>query len=470
MARVKVERALGHPPDLVGESLLQLAEDQWFDRKSVRISPRKLAQSLTGMGNAEGGVLIVGLSEGYVEGTDRDVRARNTLIRAAVEMALPPVRFSHGLVPCVNGEGAPDHLLCLRVEPDDVVHATAGDDVYLRVADSNCKLSFSQRQQLLYDKGQVVYESGPVVGTAIGDLVLAQVEDYATSVGASGQEKLLAARGLLLDNTPTIAGYLLFGAHPQDRFPHAQVRVSRFLGSERGLGARQRLGDDERIEGPLPEMLLRAGRIVDEWQPRRRALGPSGRFDALPLVPTDAWLEAVVNAVVHRSYSMSGDHIRVDIFEDRIEVESPGRFPGIVDLRDPQAVHRFARNPRIARVLADLNFGQEFGEGIARMFEEMRLAGLDEPEFVQTAGSVRVVLSGRLRDQQMDQRLPSETRAVVKALREAGRLGTGDLAEIMQVSRPSAVRRLKAMRELRIIRWVGRSAKDPRAYWTLDHE
>lgn len=470
MATARVEDALARPPGVVGESLLALTEDHWFDRKSPRITPRKLAEAEIGMANAEGGVLVVGLSDGHVEGTDRHAAGRNALIRASVELAVPPVRTTYDLVPCINSEGADDHLLCLRIEPDDVVHATSGDDVFLRVADSNYKLSFAQRQQLLYDKGQVVYESGAVTGTTVGDLDFALVSDYSRSVGAKEREKLLAARGLLLDHTPTIAGYLLFGAHPQDRFPHAHVRVSRFLGRERGLGARQRLETDERVEGPLPEMLLRVGRLVDQWQPRRRALGSAGRFEAVPLVPTDAWLEAVVNAVVHRSYSMSGDHVRVDIFDDRIEVESPGRFPGIVDLRDPQAVHRFARNPRIARVLADLNFGQEFGEGIARMFEEMRLAGLEEPEYRQTSGSVRVVLSGRLRDREMDQRLPIESRAVVEALRQVGRLGTGDLAEIMQVSRPTAVRRLNAMRELRIISWVGRGARDPRAYWTLDHE
>ncbi len=87
----------------------------------------------------------------------------------------------------------------------------------------------------------------------------------------------------------------------------------------------------------------------------------------------------MVNAVVHRSYSLSGDHIRVEIFDDRIEVQSPGRFPGIADAGDPLKVTRFARNPRIARVCADLRFGQELGEGIRRMFEEMRLAGSRRP-------------------------------------------------------------------------------------------
>lgn len=468
MSTARVEAALASSPDAVGLALIGLNEDQWFDRKSARISPRKLVETEVGLANAEGGILIVGLNDGQVEGTDEDTHRRNALIRAAVELADPPVSTSHQLIPCYNSLGEADHLLCVRVEPDDVVHAAPGDVVFLRVADSNFKLSFIQRQQLLYDKGQVVYEGGAVQGATVGDLNFELVGDYAKAVGATHREKLLDARGLLVDNTPTIAGCLLFARQPQSWFPHAHVRVSRFLGRERGLGARQQLEGDERIEGPLPEILLRASRLIDDWQPRRRALGRSGRFEAVPLVPADAWLEALVNAVVHRSYSMSGDHIRVDVFDDRIEVESPGRFPGIVDLRDPQAVHRFARNPRIARVLADLHFGQEFGEGIARMFEEMRLAGLDEPDYVQTAGSVRVVLSGRLRNQELDQQLPKEARLVVESLREAGRLSTGDLATVMHVSRPTALRRLNAMQELELIRWVGQSVTDPRAYWTLD--
>ena len=113
--------------------------------------------------------------------------------------------------------------------------------------------------------------------------------------------------------------------------------------------------------------------------PTRRALAPTGRFERIGVIPRDAWLEGLVNAAIHRSYSISGDHIRIEIFDDRIEVESPGRFPGISDMSNPLKVTRFARNPRIARVCADLEFGQELGEGIRRIFEEMRLAGLADP-------------------------------------------------------------------------------------------
>ncbi len=77
-------------------------------------------------------------------------------------------------------------------------------------------------------------------------------------------------------------------------------------------------------------------------------------------------MEGLVNAAIHRSYNIGGDHIPVDIFDDRIKVESPGPFPDLVDPRAPRDVTRFARNPRTARVCADLRFGQELGEGIRR--------------------------------------------------------------------------------------------------------
>ncbi len=206
---------------------------------------------------------------------------------------------------------------------------------------------------------------------------------------------------------------------------------------------------------------------VRELQPVRRALGGEGRFEDVALVPEDAWLEGLVNAVVHRSYSLAGDHVRVEIFDDRIEIASPGRFPGIVDLADPLTAPRFARNPRIARVCADLKLGQELGEGIRRIYEEMRDAGLNDPVYTQTAASVRLLLSAEPADHRLDARLTPQARKVTAALRDAGRLSTGEVAELLQRSRPSAIRVLKSLEAAELIRWVGNSTRDPRAYWEI---
>ncbi len=101
--------------------------------------------------------------------------------------------------------------------------------------------------------------------------------------------------------------------------------------------------------------------------------------------------------MLHRSYRNFGDHIRATVFDDRIEVSSPGRFPGITALDDLPNVRRFARNPSIVRVMAELSYGQEFGgqefgEGLRRMVEAMAAAGRHRPAIVQDYGGVVVTL------------------------------------------------------------------------------
>ncbi len=293
------------------------------------------------------------------------------------------------------------------------------------------------------------------------------LENYAVAVGAHDPKRLLHARGLAAGDELTIAGCLLFAEEPQAFLPEAMIRVLRYRGQERGSGARQQLVDDVRLEGPISKQLADARAEVKRLQPTRRALGSGGAFEDVPLVPEDAWLEGIVNAAVHRSYSMAGDHIRVEIFDDRIEISSPGRFPGLVDLSNPLQATRFARNPRIARVCADLNLGQELGEGIRRMFEEMRHAGLTDPVYRQTSGSVELRLLAEPVDRELEERLPEQARAISRTLRLEGRMSTGDLTNALGISRPVVQRELGMLRDAGIVEWVGKSRRDPRAYWRL---
>lgn len=466
MGTIAVESALSAPPSEVGPELIGLPEDQWLERKSTRIAPRNLANALIGFANADGGTIIVGLSDGEVEGTNVSVTRRNAQMQANIDFCVPPVRAKPRLVTCIDKAGEANELLVIEVEPGDSVHANQKDEVFLRVGDENRKLNFSQRRELLFDKGQASYEASPS-GASLTTLDRPLLEGYVIAVGASDPERLLRARGLGDEGELTIAGCLLFAEEPQAFLPEAFIRVLRYRGKERGSGARQQLVDDVRLEGPIPKQLSGAKEAVERLQPTRRALGEGGSFEDVPLVPGDAWLEGIVNAAVHRSYSMVGDHIRVEIFDDRIEISSPGRFPGLVDLSHPLETTRFARNPRIARVCADLSLGQELGEGIRRMFEEMRQAGLTDPVYRQTSGSVELQLSVEPVDLQLEERLPKRSRAIARSLRAAGRMSTGEMAEALAISRPVVQRELNLLKEAGVVQWVGKSPKDPRAYWQL---
>lgn len=467
MTAAEVQHALQLPPEEVGRALLCLPEDQWFDRKSRDIAPRNLADAEISFANAEGGTIVVGLWNREVRGVDP--AHVNPLKQAAIDFSHPPVRTLDRLVECLDdGDGGPGHLLVIEVEPGETVHANVKDRVFLRVGDEDRRLTFAQRRELLYDKGQALYESTSVPATSVDDVRMELLREYAAALAHPDPSRLLTARGLATKTGElTVAGLLLFGEQPQLQLPNAYVRVLRYRGIRRGTGSRQELLDDVRCEGAIPEVLGRARSAIATLQPTRRALGQDGRFEPVALVPEDAWLEGLVNAVVHRSYSLAGDHVRVEIFDDRIEVESPGRFPGLFATDDPLEATRFARNPRVARVCADLNFGQELGEGIRRMFEEMRLARLADPLYRQTQASVQLSLSGVPIDRELESRLPPETRRVIAVLRDADRLGTGEVAEALSVSRPVAIRILQSLRAAGLVEWVGNSAKDPRAYWRL---
>lgn len=471
MSTVAAEQALALPIEDRAIRLLALPEDQWFDRKSSRVQAQDLANAMIGFANAEGGIIVIGLHDGTVEGVDAATQRRADWQQAALDFTNPAVPFRERTVECINQHYELDHLLVIEIETSEKVHANQRDEVFLRVGDETRKLSFNQRQELLYDKGQATFESTPVAEALDEDLDTELLNSYAEAVNHPEPARLLKARGLATrDGGLTVASVLLFADHPQQWFPEASVRVLRYQGTERGTGARQRLLSDARIEGPIPIQLLEARKAVFDQLPTRRALGTSGRFEQVGLIPEDAWLEGLVNAVVHRSYSLSGDHIRVEIFDDRVEIESPGRFPGIADASDPLHMTRFARNPRIARVCADLHFGQELGEGIRRMYEEMRLAGLADPVYRQTSGSVRVTLSSTPVDRALEARLPAGSRDLVRIVRENGRASTGDIVEATGRSRPVVIRQLKALQEAGVLDWIGHSPKDPRAYWALHVE
>lgn len=466
MYAAEIDQALSLAEPARTERLVALPEGQWFDRKSGSIRARELAVPLVAFGNAEGGAIVVGISNGVAEGVAPS--RVNELRQAALDFTEPPVRVHADEYPLPDTDRT---ILVLRVDPGEHVHQTTSGDCYLRVGDESRKLSFGQRQELEYDRGSAPYD-GTAVDAGLDDLDGAQVDAYREAIGASDAGAMLRARSLLTrDGEITVGAYLLFAGRPQDRMPHAHVRVLRYAERDRGSGAGLTLEDraDIRCEGSIPGQITEAAATIEGLIPRRRALAASGRFEPVPIVPRDAWLEGLVNAVIHRSYSMVGDHVRVEIFPDRVEISSPGRFPGLVDPDDPLAITRHARNPRIARVCSDLGIAQELGEGIRRIFDQMRARGLTDPVYVQTASTVRLVLSAADSiPAEVRARLPRGAVRTLDALRRAGRpLGTGQVVDLVGVARPTALKHLAALRNAGLVDWEGQSPKDPRASWRV---
>lgn len=463
------DRAAALPPEANGAALLDLPEDQWFERKSAKVSAKDLAIPMVAMANAEGGVIVVGLHDGRVE--DVPVPRRNELSQAALDFTQPPIRATISEILTQDHTGTAATIMLFRVEPGDHLHLTKRGDCYLRVGDESRRLSPAQQRELAFDRGYTHYEATWVPLTA-ADLDQPQLMAYTEAIGASSVEAMLAARDLVdRQGRITIAAQLLFDDRPQREFPNALVRVLRYRSAERGLGSSMSLesGTDIRVEGSIPQQIAKAKNTIAELVPKHQRLDSSGIFSSQSIIPQDAWLEGLVNAVVHRSYSMMGDHIRVEIFPNRIEITSPGRFPGMIDPKNPHTLRRYARNPRIARVCADLGITRELGEGIRRIFAEMRSHGLADPIYQQSSSTVTLTLlaTGALSSSAREQLTPSALK-VLDAMRAAARpLGTGQLAELAGVTRITAARALATLRDEGLAVRRGTSPNDPRATWQL---
>ena len=455
------------PKEAVATALLTEPEGQWYDRKSARISARDLAKALVAMSNAEGGLIAVGLHRGICEGVDGLPQRQNDWRQAGLDFTNPPVRFDAKLVECINSDDRPDHVFLIEVAPGQMVYATRADEAFVRSGDENRRLTFDQRIDLRYDRGDTTFEARPQVGMDIGALDTSAVDSYARQVGHDPR-RLLHARDLLAsDDAPTTAGILLFGRQPQQVFPHARVRVLRCAGTEWRTGSRQNLVYDRTFEGTLPQQIDAAREAMLEIVPQYRALGPDGRFAWFGLVPEEAWLEALVNAVIHRAYSNYGDHIRLIVFDDRIEIESPGRFPGLSSPRDLTKVRRYARNPRVARVMAELDYGQELGEGLRRMVSAMESRGQRRPLVQETPGGVNLTLLGGLDAPDELAGLPQLTRSIYGWIERSGRLRTGEVTNLAGIARPTALRHLGTLESMQLIARVGSSRTDPTAYWQV---
>lgn len=172
----------------------------------------------------------------------------------------------------------------------------------------------------------------------------------------------------------TVGGLLLFGLRPEEKLPQSGVTVARI----RGTSIADELVDRTVIQGRLPDVADRSVERIRVGVPTPVYLAGTRRVDH-QLFPVKVLREAIVNALVHRNYSIAGSQIRVLIFDDRVEFRSPGRPPNTVTVERMRIGVSFARNPQLLRYMQNLGYIERLGRGIPIILKEMRKAGAREP-------------------------------------------------------------------------------------------
>lgn len=377
-------------------------ENQYFERKGLGekdTKPTKIAEELIGMLNADGGILAFGVSNtGEIEDLkilgDNLINYRRLVfdfIHPACNIELEEIEIEGKLLFLFHVEQELERIFCRK----------DNEKVYLRVQDTNRLLDRDRIKKLEYDKSIRRFEEETLKVFEQEDLDQELLQEYKVKLNYKGDVlDLLVKRHLASKNETEYkfknSSVLLFTKDPEKYIPSASVRYIRYEGTEALTGVSHNVVKDERFENNIP-------RLIDEIKAFLKASFKdyyfldmeSGRFKKVPEYPEEAWLEGIVNALCHRSYNIQGNAIYIKHFDDRLEISNSGPLPAQVTIENIKS-ERFARNPRVARVLEDLGYVRQLNEGVSRIYESMEKSMLSIPEYSEKNGNVYLILRNKI--------------------------------------------------------------------------
>lgn len=371
------------------EDILFRKEDQTFDCKSIQIDPKALAITIVAFANADGGDIAIGVSDKTrkTEGVDQHTEKLNELLRVPLDFCNPSVSITSDLLPCTDKDGNENHILLMHIPASSELHANQADEAYMRVGDKSRKLSFEERIQLMYDKGERYYEDTAVYGATVDDIDMTAVERYTELIGyaKSAKQYLHENNNFIATNAKgeeqvSVACILLFGKYPQKFFPRGRTRFIRYKGTEERVGAEMNVIKDVTFEGTILDQVKATIAYLETQVEEHTFLGQHGQFVTNRDYPKFVIQEMVVNACCHRAYNIKGTEIQIKMLDDRLVFESPGRLPGTVKPSNIRHTH-FSRNPKIAQFLKAYDYVKEFGEGVDRVCRELEANGTPHLSF-----------------------------------------------------------------------------------------
>lgn len=461
-------------------------EGQHFDRKSLyegavgakrprnrRAVRDQVAEYVAGFANAEGGVLILGIEDDRtITGHQFPQDALNSILKTS-STRLKPVQ-PDGFIMNVQGS----ELIVFDVPASDVPVQVIGDGFPLRMGDQTVQSSESQINTLKFEGMAESWESrrSSMTLADLDERLLERARQGAGLSALTDEEYLLKrkladrrGRGIVLRN----AAELLFARYGPDH-PNAGVRLFRVIGTERYTGPEHNVEERPRCEGNLPAVISEIRTVISSLLRRPMRLVGS-RFQESAEYPDFAWLEALLNAIAHRDYRVEGAGIEVWLFDDRMEVVSPGGLVGNLTteaLLTLKRVHH-SRNPRLIRVLVDLGLARDQGEGIPRMFAEMEDAFLPRPDIDATNRSVTVTLRNTLTLNASDRKFISAlgdlelSRHEFRTLLYTYRHGQIDNARLRTLSGLDTLSASYLLRGLRDRDLLALHSHGPNSYYTL---
>lgn len=447
--------------------LLSRSESRQLEFK--RVSGKmvgKALETICAFSNSQGGHLVLGIADlkehqgkSRLFGVEENPEAVDELHRLLLTEFAPEVKgvvFRRLSCRIANGpqKGTEGHVLMLWVPSSECVHSIVHRGTYTRMDAGNRMLSAEEVTELSYCRGvrsataepvpislkllytetweKFIQARGPLSGAFADQLLrIALADDY----GDKGVQPKRAAVLLFADEPGS-----LLAAHDS----RADVRVMIYDGKQVSSSATPNLRKATKtIRGPLIEQIDKTVRVVLDELAQGLTLSASG-FKTMHAYPARVVKEAIVNAIIHRDYRLNRD-IFIRIFDDRIEVENPGTFPGNITPVNIAIAGSKARNPLLAANLREFPEAPNIdaGEGVRTMFSEMAHADLYPPQYRQSLGVAVPTVTVTL----FNAKRPSTWDEVSDWLDRRGSIANADVVRISHVDTLKASKMLRLWKD-----------------------
>lgn len=378
--------------------LVNKEETHFYDHKSIEVSGEKIQKIAVAFANADGGEFIIGIKDSKEsfatkdrwEGVD-DKEKFNFVFQNLNELS-PTIPHEWEFLKDSDGGFA----LRVIIEKSTSVHKTAKNLVYIRRSAQSLQLKDIEKiKGLSYAKGETSYEDSIIKDAYEEDIFNSdEIQRFLKEIELPTTPKDFAVKQNLIDRKtyePKAAGILLFCDNPVPLMPNrCGIKITRYETSEIEP-SREHLKEQMTIEGCLNEQIVACSKAISEIMDSVKIMGTTGLENVR--YPNETIWEILVNAVIHRDYAISDD-IHILIFNNRIEIKSPGKLPGYVTVENILGA-RFSRNSKIVRTLNKYKnpVNKDMGEGLNTAFQKMQEFRLKPPIISESGNYIKVVIA-----------------------------------------------------------------------------
>ena len=377
------------------QRIIKVEENFLNDVKAKEIKPAKLSDTVSAFANSGGGDLYIGITEtgAYKVRNWRgfsDPEDANDIVQTLLQAHPFGNHLLFEFLKSENHSGLVLHITVKKVK--EVVKSTKGE-IFIRVNAGKIKVvSTADIKRLEYDKGIVTFEDELVnISTSKVENSMSILKFLINVIPNAEPLTYLNNQELLNDKQCKVSGVLLFCDEPAIYLPkRCSVKIMRYRTKDEDISRDFLDGVPLTVEGDAYSVIYGTVEKTAEVVQSIQKLGASGM--EVISYPKETLHEIITNSILHRDYSIVAD-VQVRIFDNRIEIESPGRLPGHVtakNILDTQS----ARNPTLVRLINKFPDppNQDVGEGLNTAFSAMAALRLKPPIIMEKDNSVLVII------------------------------------------------------------------------------